>query len=109
MGPLIITVLIGLLAWFWGNSMRAKEIALDQGARACQSMGVQFLDETVSISRIGLGRESSGRMNLQRVYNFEFTVSGDRRCLGKVAMQGGEVKAIHLDHPDGPVVMEPGR
>lgn len=106
MSPLIITVLIGLLAWFWGNSMRAKETALEQGARACQSIGVQFLDDTVSISRIGLGREASGRMNLQRVYSFEFTLSGERRWQGKVAMQGAVVKAIHLDHPDGPIVME---
>ena len=107
MSPLIVTLLIALLAWFWSNNMRARETALELAARACQQTGVQFLDQTVALGRIGIGRENDGRLSLQRVYNFEFTRDGARRWEGRVAMQGGRVKAIHLDHPDGPLVMQP--
>ncbi len=109
MSALVLTILISLVGWFWTSNMRAREHALSLSAKACQSVGVQFLDQTVSISRIGVGRDPSGRMSLQRVYGFEFTRDGKERWQGRVAMQGEEVKAIHLDHPDGPVVMEPGQ
>jgi len=106
---LVLTIFISLVGWFWASNMRAREHALSLSAKACESVGVQFLDQTVSISRIGVGRSPSGTMNLQRVYSFEFTRDGTERWQGRVAMQGEEVKAIHLDHPDGPVVMEPGQ
>ena len=109
MSAFILTILISLVAWFWANNMRARELALRLSAKACESVGVQFLDQTVSISRIGLGRDPSGTLNLQRVYSSEFTRDGVERWQGRVAMQGEHVKAIHLDHPDGPLVMEPGQ
>lgn len=108
MSALVLTVIISLIAWFWSNNLRARERALDLTRHACKSANVQFLDETVAISRIGFGRESSGHLNLQRVYSFDFTLAGDIRREGRIAMQGMKVKAIHLDHPDGPIVIEPG-
>ncbi len=109
MSAFVLTILIGLGAWFWANNLRAREMAIAVSAEACKSSGVQFLDQTVSINRLGIGREPSGTMSLQRVYGFEFTLEGDQRFEGKVAMQGARVKAVHLDHPEGPIVMEPGQ
>lgn len=107
MNALIVTIIIALLAWFWANNLRAREIALALSRKACGLTGVQFLDQTVSISKLGIGREPSGRMTLHRVYSFEFTHDGNQRWRGQVAMQGTRVKAIHLNHPDGPVVIGP--
>lgn len=109
MSPLILTVIVVGLAWFWSNAMRAKERALALGAAACRSVGVQFLDQTVSLSRVGFGRDRAGRLTLHRVYSFEFSQDRQHRREGRVAMQGDEVKAIHLDHMDGPMVIEPGQ
>ncbi len=107
MSPLLVTLLITLLAWFWSNQLRAREAALEMSARACRSAGLQLLDQTVALNRIGIGRNPDGRLSLQRVYGFEFTVDGRYRRQGRVAMQGVTVKAIHLDHPDGPIIMQP--
>ncbi len=107
MSPLVVTVLIALVAWFWSNNLRARETALELSARACRSAGLQLLDQTVALNRIGIGRNPDGRLSLQRVYGFEFTVDGQHRRQGRVAMQGTTVKAIHLDHPDGPIIMQP--
>ena len=107
MNALLMTLIVVALAWFWSSAMRAKERALALGAAACRSVGVQFLDQTVSLNRLGLGRDSRGQMTFQRVYAFEFSKDGEHRREGRVAMQGDKVKAIHLDHPDGPIVIEP--
>lgn len=107
MNAMLVTIVIALIAWFWANSLRARELALDLSRQACASMGVQFLDQTVSISKLGIGRAPSGSMTIHRVYSFEFTNDGSHRWKGQVALQGGKVKAIHLNHPDGPVVIGP--
>jgi len=103
----VLTVLVALAAWAWSNNLKARELALAIAAEACRSVRVQFLDDTVAISRIGLGRGRDGRMHLQRVYTFEFTSDGGQRHQGQIALQGLTVKAVHLDHPDGPIVIAP--
>lgn len=108
MNAFLVTLIIIAFAWFWSNSMRTRERALEVGAAACRGVGVQFLDQTVSLSRLGMGRDKrTGRMTFHRVYSFEFTQDGSLRREGRVAMQGDEVKAVHLDHADGPMVIQP--
>lgn len=107
MSALVLTALIVLVAWFWSNSLRAREQALEVGTEACRSSQVQMLDQTVALNSIGLGRSAAGQLVLQRVYSFEFTLDGNRRWEGRVAMKGDEVKAVHLNHPDGPIVIQP--
>ncbi len=107
MNAFVLTLLIALVAWFWAANLRAREEALRVSALACREAGVQFLDDTVAISRIGIGRDRAGHLSWQRVYGFEFALAGDRRHEGRVAMQGERVKAVHLDHPDGPLVFAP--
>ncbi len=110
MNAFVLTVLIALVAWFWASNLRAREKACEIAEKACQVTDVQFLDDTVSISRLGIGRNrASGHLSLQRVYSFEFTLEGARRYEGRVAMHGEQVKAVHLDHPGGAIVMEPGQ
>ncbi len=104
---LLTIALLALGFWFWINNLRAREIALRHSAQTCRSLAVQFLDDTVSISRLGVGRERDGTLSLQRVYRFEFSVHGSERREGRIAMQGFTVKAIHMDHPDGPIVIQP--
>ncbi len=108
MNAFVLTVLVALGAWAWSAHLRARELALAVAAEACRSLRVQFLDDTVAISRIGVGRGKDGRLHWQRVYTFEFTTDGGQRREGQVALQGLEVKAVQLDHPDGPVVIAPG-
>ena len=108
MRGLLVTLVVILVAWFWSSSLRARESALQTGAGACKSMGLQFLDDTVVLRRIGLGRNDHGRLMLQRVYGFEFSTDGTHRHRGQIAMQSSRITAVHLDHPDGPVVLQPG-
>lgn len=107
MSPILTTIVVVFIAWFWTSTLRAREKALELSKKACESVGVQLLDQTVALGRLGVGREPDGRLGLHRVYNFEFSTDGQQRYQGKVAMRGQNVKAIHLDHPEGPIVMQP--
>lgn len=90
---------LALVAWFWLDSMRARETAIGASRRACQEYGVQLLDETVALARLRLRRDPLGRLQLYRVYRFEFTETGDYRHSGTVALLGGRLAELHLDYP----------
>lgn len=92
---LLALVILGAALWFWRDSLRAREAAQQVSRRACQSEGVQFLDETVSLLglRLSLAR---GRMQLKRVYGFEFSRRGDDRQTGSVTLTGARVDSLFL-------------
>jgi hypothetical protein len=83
-------------AWFWADSMRAREVALDIGRRSCAAEGVQFLDWTVSLRRMRLARDEDGRLRILRTYDFEFSESGDDRSRGSVTLLGRSVQVLDL-------------
>ena len=82
--------------WLWADSMRARESALDAGRRACDAEGVQFLDWTVAMKKMGISRASDGRLRVRRVYEFEFSETGNNRLTGSITMLGTQLIALHL-------------
>lgn len=96
----LITIFVfALVIWFWLDSMRAREIAIAACARTCQHLGVQFLDETVALYRLRLRRDALGRVQIHRVYRFEFTESGDKRHSGMASMLGTHLEELRLERP----------
>jgi len=93
----LLTLLIFIAgAWFWTDSMRAREAALDAGRRACTAEGVQLLDWTVMLNRTRLGRDDEGRLRVKRVYEFEFSDTGNNRIKGSIALLGQELLSLNL-------------
>jgi hypothetical protein len=96
---LVITVLVGVALWLWNDSLRARELALRACADTCRRLDVQFLDQTVSLKRLGLGRGDRGVPRVWRLYAFEFSVDGSSRETGHALVRDDEVEYVHLDHP----------
>ncbi len=94
---LLFIFLFALLAWFWYDSMQAREQAIALGKRQCQNDGLQLLDETVSLSSLRLRRNSDGQVAFRRVYEFEFSDNGDNRRTGNVTMLGRHAESIYLE------------
>ena len=90
-------VVLGAVALFWADSLRARERALDAGRTACRRYGLQFLDETVAIARLRLSRDAEGRIRLSRTYAFEFSDTGNNRRHGAIVMLGGELQDMQLE------------
>ena len=94
-GAAIALIAAGIL--FWLDSLRARERALSAGRAACERYALQFLDDTVSVSRVRLGRDDHGQLRIARTYTFEFSDTGNNRRHGAIVMLGGELQDLQLD------------
>lgn len=89
--------LLAAAAWLWIDSLRARERAVRAGRAACERHGLQFLDDTVSISALRLARDDEGRLRVARTYTFEFSDTGNNRLRGTVLMRGTELQDLQLE------------
>ncbi|HXF18625.1 MAG TPA: DUF3301 domain-containing protein [Burkholderiales bacterium] len=93
----LAALLLFLVAgWFWLDSLRARDVALDGARRACEAEGVQLLDWTVALRRIRLGRDEEGRRGFQRTYEFEFSDTGNNRIGGSITVLGRQLLSLNL-------------
>ena len=97
MPELIALTILALTVFFWLDSLRARERALKAGRAACQRYDLQFLDDTVSVTRIRLGRGEDGQLRIARTYTFEFSDTGNNRRHGAIVMLGGELQDVQLE------------
>ncbi len=96
---LLALAIIGGVLIFWRNTLRAREHAIRASRAACKTRGHQFLDDTVSLSRLGVARGAGGWPQLRRTYEFEFSADGYDRFVGNVTLFGSRVESVYL--PDG--------
>jgi hypothetical protein len=94
---LLYLMALAALGWFWLGSIRVLEIAREAGRQACSKANVQFLDDTVASTGLGLARTPSGRRVLRRTFRFEFSATGNNRIEGQVVMRGETVESVTMD------------
>ena len=90
-------VLIAAAVLLWLDSLRARERAVKAGLAACERYALQFLDDTVSFTRIRLRRDGDGQLRIARTYTFEFSDTGNNRRHGALVMLGGELQDLQLE------------
>jgi hypothetical protein len=88
--------LLGLFAWFWMDTLSARETALVAARRACDAEHIQLLDETVAVERLRPARDEAGRLTLRRDYVFEYSQDGADRHRGALTLLGREVTLLDL-------------
>lgn len=96
---LTLLCLAGLIAWFWQDSLAARESANAAAMEACRRLGLQFLDGTAAFVRLSPARES-GRLKLRRTYVFDYTANSIERRQGFVVLIGSRVESVGYA-PDG--------
>ncbi len=105
MASIIIILFLALLAWFWMNSIRAKEIAMQASSVACKQIEAQFLDQTASLKKIRLVRNRNGRLGFHRIYSFDFSRDRENRSKGLVMIEGHMVSQVMLDEDTGTTIL----
>ncbi len=95
---LVLAIIFGVLI-FWRNTLRAREEAIRVSRAACKNRGHQFLDDTVSLARMGIARGAEGWPGLRRTYEFDFSTDGQDRFVGSVTLFGSGVESVYL--PEG--------
>ncbi|MDD0975965.1 DUF3301 domain-containing protein [Pseudomonas fontis] len=92
---LVLMLLATAGAWLWHNH-GLREKALERVKQHCAKLDLELLDGNVALKRIGFVRDANGRKRLARVYNFEFTVTGEQRHPGTVTQFGPHTMQIEL-------------
>ncbi len=105
MTSILILLFLALIAWFWMNTIRAKEIAMQASAIACQQINAQFLDQTASLKKIHLIRNKTGRLGFERTYSFDFSRDRESREKGLVTITGHIVRQVLLEEESGSTIL----
>lgn len=105
MGEIFLILLLGAILWFWLDSLRAREIALELCRHACKEMDVQLLDQSIALSRLGVRRDDYGTLRIRRWFRFDYSVEGTGRQRGSILMLGTKLENLILDpipEPEAP-------
>ncbi len=81
-----ILILILLLVAFWYSTMKSKELAVITAKSLCEREQVLLLDDTVSLKKLWLARNESGRICFKRTYSFEYSLSNQQRYNGHIVI-----------------------
>ena len=83
-------------AWFWLDSIGAREAAITTGRDLADRCDLQLLDETVACTRLRLGRNSRGRVQLMRTYDFEVSANGSDRLQCNLVLLGNQLQSWYI-------------
>jgi hypothetical protein len=96
LGNIFVLMLLATgAAWVWHNH-GLRERALERVKQHCAKLDIELLDGAVALKRIGFVKDANGRRRLARVYNFEFTVTGETRHAGTITQFGAHSAQIEL-------------
>ena len=101
---ILLVLLLGAVAWFWLDSLKVREAAIDAARTACTVDGLMLLDDTVAVSHMAFARNENGRLTLKRTYDFEYSDTGDNRRKGSVMLVGRHVVLLNVGSREPPVV-----
>lgn len=87
---------LAALAWFWWDGLQKRELAVRAARAVCERAGVQFLDDSVAVSRMKLKRDSNQRARIYREFSFDYSSAGDDRQAGRVYLLGEVVLSADL-------------
>ena len=93
---LVLLLLLGLMVWFWQNTLRARESALRAARELCQHQQLQLLDATVTLQNLRLRRGEDGRLQLRRTFQFNYSDTGENRRIGFILMTGNRIDQVGL-------------
>ncbi len=91
---LVLLILAAALAWFWQDSLAARERANAAAIEACERLSLQFLDGTVAFARLQFVRGTHSAFTFRRTYVFDYTANSIERRQGFVVLTGNRVDSV---------------
>jgi hypothetical protein len=97
---LILLILAAAIAWFWQDSLAARERANAAAIEACDRLSLQFLDGTVAFARLQFIRGTQSLFSIRRTYVFDYTANSIERRQGFVVLNGRRVETVGYERGD---------
>lgn len=88
---LILLGLGGGAIWFWLDSARAREMATALATALCGRYGLQFLDGTAALARLGIRWTRQG-LRFRRLFRFDYSEAGTGRHQGYLILVGADLE-----------------
>lgn len=105
-GSLMMLIGMLLLVWFWFDSIKAGDKAVQSAKNACSRMSIQLLDETVMLKGIGVRTFFRG-LGFWRRYEFEYNDGTNLRQKSYLILQGKTVIEVGFFNVPDKVVQFP--
>jgi hypothetical protein len=96
LSEILIIGLLGGLVGLWFDGTAAREAGIAAVRKICRADGLQLLDETIALRSLKLQRNEDGRLRLYRIYEFEYSDTGDNRRCGSVHVLGHKPTVINI-------------
>ena len=93
---ILLTAFIFLGVTYWLRARDLKQLALKEATKYCKDINLALLDESVALRGLKPARNSKGRLQLTRLYEFDFTSNGKDRYQGEIILAGRKVLHIKL-------------
>ena len=97
MSSLALLAVIGLLVWFWLESLKSRDIATRVARNSCRQQELQLLDGTVSLQTLRPYYHNRDDYGLKRTYTFDYSGDGVSRQTGCVVLYNTRVVSIVLE------------
>jgi len=88
---------IALAVAFWWRTNELKQVAYQIAKRRCDESEVQFLDDSVVLSKVRFRRNDEGRVALLCRFRFEFATRGDERYRGEMQFLGRRLHFFEME------------
>jgi len=93
---IMLIIILLAIGWFWIDSLNKRERAILLGSELSARFNLQLLDESVACSRIWLGRNRRGHVQLLRTYEFDVSASGNDRLHCQLMLLGNQLGYWHI-------------
>lgn len=91
-----LLIILAVAAWFWFNSISARDLAIHKGRDLAERMQLQLLDETVACTKLRLARNSRGQVQLLRTFEFDVSPNGTDRLECNLVLLGNQLQTWHI-------------
>lgn len=96
LSDIALLLIVGLAGSYFWQAHGIREIALRATRLYCQRESLQLLDDSVALRALWLKRDRRGRWRFWRGYQFDFTVTGDERYVGRTVTLGKLVESVQV-------------
>ncbi|MCL6269609.1 DUF3301 domain-containing protein [Sansalvadorimonas sp. 2012CJ34-2] len=88
LSDIIVFAVLAMIFMIWWHGFTIRQLAISHAKRFCKERELQYLDEGIALSFNAFQRNRSGRLNILRHCQFEFSSTGEDRYQGNVVMLG---------------------
>lgn len=93
---LVGLLLLALVFWLWYEAVEGLDAARGKAARLCKSMNLQFVDDSVRMIKLRVGRVK-GKLVVRREFKFDYSPDGIERFDGVVELLNRHPVRAELD------------